>query len=497
MSAKAKKFLEGLKTIDDMTVDQARNARRVVNDLIEQSSVTPGANTQVLMDIRNELSSSIEGAVGRLEGINPEAAEALRRANEFHSSNIDKFLSPGIVEAFRPLSDKGFKENSEIFTGLLYGPPERLSRALSIMDVDERRAFSRTAWNHLLARSKPTLAPSGTNTIDPMKLSDMISDMELRDKNVLTQLFDPAGLGVGQSKIDDLKEVLTAAGVKAGKLEFRDGLDLGGNLKKQVADAVQAEQRFAKEFKDNVVGPLIRNEIGVSQVSADDFARHVTSLSTSDVGKIQEKFRLAGREDDLGQIVLNDIFDRAQRAPSIDEIVGQGVDVSRGVLDGVSLSDSIRNIGEEKLAKLIGKEGVEVAKAIATVNIGLGNQAAAQAGGLIVGGLLASLATGLNAAAVSFVGQTRIFTAIVTNQRLGKAIQGATGIKGLRKGDSPEIPTFTILGQIAEDALSATDDPVVSDEIREFFNMNYDMNIQGSFESRRKAVDQFFNIEAQ
>jgi hypothetical protein len=248
-----RRFFSGVDDIaDSITIDQARQMRRLLSDAIDDKTVLPGVPDRYLTQMRNELTAAIDGAAKRAA---PELRDALTDANTFYSENRSRFDRAGVRETFRAPDQAGFREDNQLVDQLLAGRgnPGLIRETRDLMGRDSAKwaAVRRNAWDQITDKGRnQTLY--GREVVDADGLVARLNQM---DDETVRELF---GADAGQ-----LRALAADLSNRTRYLDADALSDAGSpNILASLRRAADLDEQIAREYRDNVIAPFLRGEDG-------------------------------------------------------------------------------------------------------------------------------------------------------------------------------------------------------------------------------------------
>lgn len=310
--------LGGLKRLpDNMTLDEVRNVRRAINDLIEAGQSLPDVPTRHLVKLANSLTESMSDAVRGLPS--GELKDKLARANKFYRENNGQYRESGIADLFRPTDAPGYVGDAEVVRRIVAngGNPDALFQAKRVLG-DASPEYAQLKRMALEAVYDTTLLDLDGKMASASAIVDRITRL---DKSVRKELFDDVAIAnlsavqslakhLGKGEID-LEVFKTAL---AGKTKLYQALD-------KARKAFQDQRRV---FNNKVMQPFLRGEGDVTAIAPEDFVHKWLGLASVDQTK--EAMNLIAREDQalmskIRRKTIQDIFQSAARAPKGEDIL--------------------------------------------------------------------------------------------------------------------------------------------------------------------------------
>ncbi len=474
---KVKSFLGSIQNLDTMTIDQARQGRRLIFDAISESEALPGINTRFLKNIGRQFTESIDDAVTKLP--DGRLKKQLLLANKNYKDNFEQYLEPGIVELYRSPTTPGFIEDSKLVENSLNNI-DRVKRIKEFVGADSKEwgVFVRSAYNSMIDDSRNILKP---NMMDVTKLASRFSRM---NPEIQKELFGKQG--------KNIQETLRKMAANGGDIPVSSIDDLSLGMAQAIRTASLREKAVNKEYNDRVLKPFLKDEVGATEINPDDFVRHV--MKASSIDDIDKVFKILGtnnpQRDKFERSVIMDVLDKGTRPASAEDIVQGAISEGDDIISGQALFNTLKSgYGEgsiEKITKVIGKDKVQLLKDLATIQASKEQKAKSAAGGLISGFIISSLARG-DLTALPMIAQYRVLSWMMTNKTMSKVLSSKkVPIKATQGGTSKIASIMT--GPMIND-LSNFVGPSDQAAVMDFFG------IPAESRPKRENVDRFLEIE--
>lgn len=300
-----KRFLTGVDDIaDNITPDQARQMRVIVDDALENNNVLPGVPEHYLGQLRSALTRAMDEAPQNAG--NQELADALSAANNFYRDNIDQFHRKGVANVFRGPTQPGFTEDNQLVQRLLAGRgnPGLIASTRNTLGADSPQwaATRRNAMEQILdtGRNKTLY---GRNVVD---VDNFIGRLNQLDDEVLTELFGVA----------DAQQLRNLAVDISNRTKYLDADALStqgdGNILAALQGAAADNDALMREYRNDVIGPFLRDEAGAAaKVNSDELVPWLyRSASPDDIRLVMGKLS-PERRSEVERGVVADIVESA------------------------------------------------------------------------------------------------------------------------------------------------------------------------------------------
>lgn len=312
--------LGGLKRLpDNMTLEEVRNARRAINDMIEAGQSLPDVPTRHLVKLADALTESMSDAVRGLPS--GELKDKLARANKYYRDNHGQFREKGISDLFRT-PDAGYVGDTEIVRRIVAngGNTDALLQAKRLLG-EKSPEYAQLKRMALEAVYDTTLLDLDGKFAAASSVVDRISRL---DKAVREELLDEPAIQ-SMSAVQRLAKSMGKGEIDLGV--FKTALSGKRSLYSALEQARRAFTEQQKFFNNKVMKPFLKGEGDVTAIAPEDFVHKWLGLASIDQTK--EAMNLIAREDPalmagIRRKTIQDIFQSAARNP-------KGADVLRNL----------------------------------------------------------------------------------------------------------------------------------------------------------------------
>ena len=454
-----RRFLDSIRNLDNMTIDQAREGRRLIFDAIAQSEALPGINTRFLRMIGNEFSEAMRQAANDLP--DGRLRRFLTQANDHYRENFEDYLRPGIVEAYRNPTEAGFVEDSALVERVI-GSPERLGRIRDFLGADSREwgVFRRSIYNNILDESRSILKP---NNLDLNRLANQVSRMNPETRTLL----------FGQ-QAENLENTIRLIAANSGDIPLSAIDNLSGGMAQAIRTAAIRERTLAREYNDRVFKPFLRDELGATEMSPDKFTRYV--MTEAEVDELDKAFVILGRNnpqrDKFERAVIMDILDKGTVPATADDIVSGSINEGDNIIKGSALFKALKNgygpRTDEKLVKVLGPQKLRLLRDLATIQASKEQKSKSAAGGLISGFVISSMARG-DLSALPMLAQYKVLSWMMTDKTMSKLMMSKSFPVKSKQGKANKVASV-MTGTMIND-LSKFVGPEDMTAVLDFFNI--------------------------
>ena len=398
--------LDDLKSLDDLTVDQALNMQKILNEHLSGATLPTDADRLILQVI-----GKLDNAVG----------------TEMSA------MGKGVVDAYNDFAQytlDGRIYNDPLIKNILNGeadPVNLITPAYMSGDFKTIRVLEQAlgkdnpllqdaksaAFNEMIRKSQSSLGDG--DFINAQTLHSQIAAMS---NDAQQQLF-----GKNYKKIKNLIDVLAA---EHGTIDISQLASMKGPLVSKLQKIKRLEEAAQKDFKNKIIKPFLRNEIGETEINTGEFVRHFLKYAQSvDINNIMGKF--SGKmQESIRKRVIQEILESGRTADPdliLREVAMGQTPPHRELYNAILKSANTKDIKEAnaKLIAILGKETFDLLNDIAGVQVArrVQTKEAAAAGGLISGSIISkflSLQWGVIPTLIKYRA-----TAMILSNPIGKA----------------------------------------------------------------------------
>lgn len=444
------KLFQGIDNMaPNITIDQARQMRSIIDDAIDDTNVMPGVSERYLTQLREAVSRAIEQSVAASGS--PQLKSALQAANRYYRDNIDKFSRKGIVEAFRDPTSGGFIEDNQIVGRLLSGrgKPDviRQTRDMLGAGTPEWVALRRNAFEQILdaGRSKTLY---GRRVVDA---DGLVSRLNSLDDETIKELF-------GIADAQQLRNLAVDISNRTKYLDLNALSDRGSrNVLGQLKAAAVADQQIAKEYRDNVIAPFLRGENGAeAKLNAEELVPWLyRQASPRDIADIMRRVSPQMKAT-LEQGVIADIIEQSLSQGSRDlASVRRLVTGAGGPADSTSIAqllgatgDATGSVQKDRIGLLLSPESRQALRDLALITARRQERDATNSaiGGLAAGAAIANMMSRPGQAVQSAV-VARGLAQLITSEQVRKWL---TNTRRIAWGPDADIRTVVLAPQLAK-----------------------------------------------
>ena len=370
-------ILDDLKNVSDMTVDQAINFKKILKESYSGETLPTDAD-KLITQIINNIDFKIQGAI-RSQG--PDVLQAYNAILNHEASKGGIFTNPLI----KKILDDGVEPEKVFVKQILQGDEAEVRILTNALGKDNPILgdVKSAAFNEMLRKARSSLGADGSN---PQILFDQIASLPESTQKFL--------LGKDYKKVKNLLNILA---VERGIIDINQLSGMSGPLVTKLRKIVDLEKTAAKDYKNRIIKPFLKNSLDESEINPAKFVKHfLTEANPKEITTILEKFSPELQEQ-IKKRVVQEILESG-RSGDPDLILKEFATGQTPPHPTLYKALFKFGGGDEKLArqKLDAILGPDVLKLLEDV-AGIGaaqrktSDVAASAGGLVSGSIVANL----------------------------------------------------------------------------------------------------------
>ena len=398
--------LDDLKNLDNLTFEQAFNYKNILNDSLTNAT----SPTKADLDIMKVIKSLDQKMAGALKSM----GQGANKRKIFRSYNEMQAYIANEGNIFNTSVMKGIINNKTQAKDLLV--PALMNGDLATFRVFEKalgkefddvlQDAKSAAFNEMLRKSRSSLGDDFTN---PETLLNQINQLPTDVQKII--------FGKDFKKVNNLLKII---GAERGLIDIQQLSNMKGSLVKKLQKIYDLEQAAAKNYKNKIIKPFLKNSIGESQMNVADFTRYFVGTATpKEITEIMNRFS-PDLQQKIAQRVIQDILEsgRSADADLILKEFAEGATPPHPTLYKAlySIGGGDEALAKQKLTAIIGKESLELLEDVAGIQAGRRKtqDVAASAGGLVSGSIINQL-TNLKFGNVGTIIKYRIAAKILSN----------------------------------------------------------------------------------
>ena len=398
--------LDDLKSLDDLTIDQALNYQKILNESLSGATIPTDAD-RLILQVINKLDQGVGTEMSVM------GKEVVNAYNDFAQYNL-----------------KGRIYNDPLIKNILNGdadPVKLITPAYMSGDFKTIRVLEQAlgkgnpllqdaksaAFNEMIRKSQSSLGDG--DFINAQALHSQIAAMS---DDAQKQLF-----GKNYKKIKNLIDVIAA---EHGTIDISKLANMEGPLVKKLQKVKALELAAQKDFKNKIIKPFLRDAIDETEINTGEFVRHFLKTAQSpEIKEIMNKF--SGKmQESIRKRVIQEILESGRTADPdliLKEVVQGQTPPHRELYNAILKSANTTDIKEAntKLTSILGKETFNLLNDIAGIQVArrVVAKEAATAGGLVSGSIVSNI-IGLQLRAAGSILKYRL-TASILSSPGGKA----------------------------------------------------------------------------
>jgi hypothetical protein len=370
-------ILDDLKNVSDMTVDQAIKFKKILKESYSGETLPTDAD-KLITQIINNIDFKIQGAI-RSQG--PDVLQAYNAILNHEASKGGIFTNALI----KKILDDGVEPENIFVKQILQGNEAEIRILTNALGKDNPILgdVKSAAFNEMLRKARSSLGADGSN---PQVLFDQIASLPESTQKFL--------LGKDYKKVKNLLNILA---VERGIIDINQLSGMSGPLVTKLRKIVDLEKTAAKDYKNRIIKPFLKNSIDESEINPAKFVKYfLTEANPKELTTILEKFSPELQEQ-IKKRVVQEILESG-RSGDPDLILKEFATGQTPPHPTLYKALFKFGGGDEKLArqKLDAILGPDVLKLLEDV-AGIGaaqrktSDVAASAGGLVSGSIVANL----------------------------------------------------------------------------------------------------------
>ena len=365
------RFLRGVDDIsDNMTLDQARQMRTLVNDAIDDKTILPGVSERYLTGLAKSLTQAIDGSVDRVT--DPTLKAALTSANTFYRDNVDKFSRKGVADLYRDPTQPGYVEDNKVVGRMVSGQ----GQPGVIRDTRETVGANTPEWAATRRQAMEDVLGSGRNETlygrKVVNVDGLVGRLNQLDDEAVKEMFGVA----------DAQQLRNLAADISNRTKYLDANALSSNgtapVMQQLRAAAVADDQITREYRDNVIAPFLRGENGAAaKVNAEELVPFLYRKASPDeiknvISRLPPDMQAKVEKAAVADIIENAV---AKGRGSMDELrrmlTGEGSPADGTALTALmgSTNDAAGRTQRARIEALLSPESRQALQDIATITI--------------------------------------------------------------------------------------------------------------------------------
>jgi hypothetical protein len=341
-----------------VSLKTANQVRRAISDDLASSGgfgkkALGSRERALLSDLRQSVTDSLEDAYNSLPG--DTAKEALRKANEFYSSNVGKFQTPTVRQLFDSTPE-----------GQVRMPDDEILGRVMTNDVAYRElkefVGSDPVWSQVKRGALDDILYQASLE-GPVNVSDVYRQLKRLPKGVRKDLL-------GGAEGDTMKTLRMVAGLRLDKSKRRVPFEEmqawlkepSSQTRTAVIDAANAQIQLDQEFKSNLKKRVVQKFQSPEMLDSTGTVGKLLDLATPKEAKWAVSQMGSGpMRDKLTQQTLEEMFRRANMTGKIN-MAGTDIAFSpKGFVNSATIRDQLLGDRKEVYQELLGPEAYQLA----------------------------------------------------------------------------------------------------------------------------------------
>ena len=367
-----------LKNLDDLTVDQALNMQKILNENLSGATI-PTDTDRLLTQIIQKIDKSIAREMTTM------GKNVVKAYNDFALYTMDGqiYNNPTIKKILNGEAD----------------PVNLITPAYMSGDINTVRIFEKA-----LGADSPLLKDAKSAAFNEMirKAQSSLGDGDFINAKALwsqiAALSDDGQkqlLGKNYKKVKNLIDVIAA---ESGTIDISQLAAMDGPLATKLQKVLKLEQAAKENFQNEIIKPFLRNEIGETAINTGQFVRHFLKHAQSpEINKIMGRFSTEMQED-IRKRVIQEILESGRTADPdliLKEVAQGQTPPHRELYNAILKSANTTDIKEanRKLTAILGQETFDLLNDIAGVQVArrVSAKEASAAGGLVAGSIISKI----------------------------------------------------------------------------------------------------------
>ena len=369
--------LDDLKSLDDLTVDQALNMQKILNENLSGATI-PTDTDRLILQVIGKLDNSVAtemSAMGKnvVDAYNDFAQYTLNGRiynNPLIKNILDGNADP--VKVITPAYLSGDFKTIRVFEQALGKDNPLLQDAKS------------AAFNEMIRKSKSSLGDG-----DFINAGTLHSQIQSLSPDAQKMLF-----GKNYKKIKNLIDVLA---VENGTIDISQLANMKGSLVNKLQKIKSMEDAAQKDYKNRIIKPFLRDRIGETEINSGEFVRYfLKNAQSPEIRQIMDKFS-SSMQETIRKRVIQEILESGRTADPdlILKEVATGQTPPHRELYNAILQFGGKDFKEAnaKLIAILGQDTFDLLNDIAGIQVArrVVAKEAAAAGGLVSGSIISNI----------------------------------------------------------------------------------------------------------
>jgi hypothetical protein len=369
--------LDDLKSLDNLTVDQALNMQKILNENLSGATI-PTDTDRLILQVIGKLDNSIGtemSAMGKnVVNAYNDFAEYTLTGRIYNNPLIKNMLDGNAdpVKVITPAYMSGDFKTIRVFEQALGKDNPILQDAKS------------AAFNEMIRKSKSSLGDG-----DFINAGALHSQIQAMSPDAQKMLF-----GKNYKKIKNLIDVLA---VENGTIDISKLANMKGTLVQKLQKIKSLEDAAQKNYKNKIIKPFLQDKIGETDINSGEFVRYfLKNAQSPEITKIMDLFS-SSMQETIRKRVIQEILESGRTADPdlILKEVATGQTPPHRELYNAILEFGGKDFKEAnaKLTAILGKDTFNLLNDIAGIQVArrVVSKEAAAAGGLVSGSIISNI----------------------------------------------------------------------------------------------------------
>ena len=369
--------LDDLKSLDNLTVDQALNMQKILNENLSGATI-PTDTDRLILQVIGKLDNSIGtemSAMGKnVVNAYNDFAEYTLTGRIYNNPLIKNILDGNAdpVKVITPAYLSGDFKTIRVFEQALGKNNPLLQDAKS------------AAFNEMIRKSKSSLGDG-----DFINAGTLHSQIQALSPDAQKMLF-----GKNYKKIKNLIDVLA---VENGTIDISQLANMKGSLVSKLQKIKSMEDAAQKDYKNRIIKPFLQDKIGETDINSGEFVRYfLKNAQSPEITKIMDKFS-GSMQETIRKRVIQEILESGRTADPdlILKEVATGQTPPHRELYNAILQFGGKDFKEAnaKLIAILGQDTFNLLNDIAGIQVArrVVAKEAAAAGGLVSGSIISNI----------------------------------------------------------------------------------------------------------
>jgi len=369
--------LDDLKSLDNLTVDQALNMQKILNENLSGATI-PTDTDRLILQVMGKLDNSIGtemSAMGKnVVNAYNDFAEYTLTGRIYNNPLIKNMLDGNAdpVKVITPAYMSGDFKTIRVFEQALGKDNPILQDAKS------------AAFNEMIRKSKSSLGDG-----DFINAGALHSQIQAMSPDAQKMLF-----GKNYKKVKNLIDVLA---VENGTIDISKLANMKGTLVQKLQKIKSLEDAAQKNYKNKIIKPFLQNKIGETDINSGEFVRYfLKNAQSPEITKIMDLFS-SSMQETIRKRVIQEILESGRTADPdliLKEVATKQTPPHRELYNAI-LGFGGKDFKEAnaKITAILGRDTFNLLNDIAGIQVArrVVSKESAAAGGLVSGSIISNI----------------------------------------------------------------------------------------------------------